>query len=269
MDRRDFVTAALTGGGALLASAAGAGAGASVQDSRVDYYELRHYLLRRGPQTALMEGYLSRAFLPAAGRAGAGPIGVFTVMAGPESPSLYVLITHQSIDGFATLPDRLAADADYQKNAADYLTAPATSPAYVRMQTSLLRAFSGYPRVQLPFGGGDAGRRSRIFELRRYESHSEAAGRKKIEMFNTAEIALFRKAGMQPVFFGETLLGADLPNLTYLLVYEDMAAHDRQWAAFAADPDWRTLSTTPGFTDPEIVSNISNYFLRPAPYSQI
>ena len=37
-----------------------------------------------------------------------------------------------------------------------------------------------------------------------------------------------------------------MPNLTYMLVYEDMAARDKQWAAFAADPEWRKLSTTPG-----------------------
>jgi hypothetical protein len=71
------------------------------------------------------------------------------------------------------------------------------------------------------------------------------------------------------VFFGETLAGAGLPNLTYMLAYEDMAAHDKQWSAFAADPGWKKLSTTPGFTDPEIVSSISNMYLRPTAYSQI
>jgi hypothetical protein len=54
-----------------------------------------------------------------------------------------------------------------------------------------------------------------------------------------------------------------------MLVYEDMAAHDKQWAAFGADPEWRTLSTTPGYTDPDIVANITNMYLRPAEYSQI
>jgi hypothetical protein len=58
-------------------------------------------------------------------------------------------------------------------------------------------------------------------------------------------------------------------NLTYLLVYEDMAARDRQWAAFSADPEWRKLSATPGLTDPEIVLSISNAYLRPAAFSEI
>ena len=195
-------------------------------------------------------------------------MGVFTVMIGPESPTLYVLIVHRTLDAFAALEGRLAADAEFQKAGAPYLEAVAADPAFVRLESSLMRAFDGMPRLELPFGGGEAGKRPRIFELRVYESHSEAAGRKKIGMFNNGEIAIFRKAGLQPVFFGETIVGANMPNLTYLLVYEDMAARDRQWAAFAADPAWRTLSTTPGLTDPEIVLSISNAYLRPTAFSE-
>ena len=49
-------------------------------------------------------------------------------------------------------------------------------------------------------------------------SPSEKTGQKKIEMFNTGgELALFREVGMDPVFFGEALLGTRVPNLTYML----------------------------------------------------
>ena len=180
-----------------------------------------------------------------------------------------MLIVHKSLDAFGSMPGQLDADAEYQKAAAPYLNVEAAAPAFVRMDASLLRPFESMPKLELPFGGGDNARRPRIFELRTYESHSEKAARKKIEMFNSGEIAIFRRAGMSPVFFGETLIGANMPNLTYMLVYEDMAAHDKQWSAFAADPEWKKLSTTPGYTDPEIVSNISNTYLRPTAYSQV
>lgn len=270
MDRREFVSAAIAAGGSLVAGAASAASPAPAQPGRpLQYFELRHYQLRRGPQTQVLDDYFSQAAIPAMHRAGTGPVGVFNVMIGPRSPALTVLIVHPTLESFATLPAKLAADADYQRAAAAYLAAPATNPAYVRIDSSLLRAFPGMPALEPPFGGGEAGRRSRIFELRTYESHSETAGRKKIDMFDNAEIGLFRRAGMHPVFFGETIAGASMPNLTYMLVYEDMAAHDRQWAAFSSDPDWRTLSTTPGNTDPEIVANITNTYLRPAAYSEI
>jgi hypothetical protein len=273
MDRREFVSTAVTAGGMLMAGGVMASAAgpdeAQAQAAAREFYELRHYQLRRGPQTQVVDDYFSRAAIPAMQRAGIGPVGVFNVMIGPGSPALTVLIPHTTLDSFASLPARLAADAEYQRAGAVFLNAAATNPAFVRVQTSLLRAFETLPTLALPFGGGAAGRRARIFELRTYESHSEAASKKKIEMFNTGEIAIFRRAGLQPVFFGETLAGASMPNLTYMLVYEDMAAHDRQWAAFSADPEWKTLSTTPGNTDPEIVANITNTYLRPTAYSQI
>ena len=114
-----------------------------------------------------------------------------------------------------------------------------------------------------------AEKKPRIFELRTYESHSEKAGKKKIEIFNTAEINIFRRSGLRPVFFGETIIGPSMPNLTYMLVYDNMAARETQWAAFSADPEWRKIATTPGNTDPEIVANITNMYLRPTDYSQI
>ena len=105
--------------------------------------------------------------------------------------------------------------------------------------------------------------------FRTYESHSERAGNKKVEMFNIGEIEIFRRSGLTPVFFGQTVIGAKLPNLTYMLTYSNMAGHDSSWQKFIADPDWKKLSKTPGFTDPEIVSNITKVFLKPTTYSQI
>ncbi len=258
----------------MLAAASVSGSqgtsGTSPADARqAEYYELRHYHLRRGPGQTLVDAYLRSAAVPAWRRAGAGPVGIFSVMIGQDSPGFYVLLVHKSLDAFASLASRLSADAEYQRAAAPYLSVEAASPAFVRIDSSLMRSFEGMPKLEVPFEGTATPKRSRIFELRTYESHSERAARKKIEMFNNGEIAIFRRAGLTPVFFGETLIGSEMPNLTYLLVYEDMAAHDRQWSAFSADPEWKKLSTTPGFTDPEIVSNISNLYLRPTAYSEI
>ena len=170
-------------------------------------------------------------------------------------------------EAFVTAGERLRADADYQKAGAAFINAPATDPAYVRVESSFMVAFGGMPKLEPPTG--PVAGPSRIFELRTYESHSKKANLKKIEMFNVGEIAIFRRAGLTPVFFGETLIGARLPNLTYMLVYENMAAKDKSWDAFGSDPEWKKLSTTPGYTDVEIVSNITNVMLRPAGFSQI
>jgi hypothetical protein len=74
---------------------------------------------------------------------------------------------------------------------------------------------------------------------------------------------------LRPVFFGATLLGSGMPSLTYMLTFADLEERARAWAAFVADPEWKKLSSTPGLTAPEIVSNISNVILSPTAYSQI
>ena len=188
-------------------------------------------------------------------------------MTGPDSPTFYVLIPYPSLETYVTASHALGQDAEYQKAGAEFINAPATDPAFVRMESSLMLAFEGMPKLEVPELAKAP--KPRFFELRTYESHSKKANKKKIEMFNVGEIAIFRRAGLTPVFFGETLIGPKLPNLTYLLVYEDMAAKDKSWGAFGADPEWKKLRSTPGFTDAEIVSNISNTFLRPTAYSQI
>ena len=144
---------------------------------------------------------------------------------------------------------------------------PAMNPSYVRVESSLLVAFEGMPKLELP--AAVAGNKPRLFELRTYESHSKKSNQKKIEMFNNGEIAIFRRTGLQPIFFGETLIGTKLPNLAYMLVFENMTAREQNWATFLSDPEWKKLSAMPGYADAELVTNISNIFLRPTAYSQI
>src|SRR5215210_5442377 len=133
MNRREFVAATIAAGSTWLTSGASpveaaAQSAAAPQSGSSEYYELRRYRLLRGPQTQLVDDYWRQAALPALQRAGVGPVGVFNVMIGANSPSLYVLIVHPNLEGFASLAGRLAADADYQKAGDAYLNAPATSP---------------------------------------------------------------------------------------------------------------------------------------------
>jgi hypothetical protein len=100
-----------------------------------------------------------------------------------------------------------------------------------------------------------------------YESNSGATLRRKINMFETGEIAIFKKLGMHPVFFAETIAGAHMPNLVYMLSFDDIAHRDRAWKAFGADEDWKKMRETPGNNDAEIVSNISNWIVTPTPFS--
>jgi hypothetical protein len=277
MKRRDFfktslAATAFAGIHNILAAEGG--------PAKREFYELRAFMLKPEKQK-LTEDYLRGALIPALGRLGVGPVGVFLDApelnplpsakpgqppppAPPTPPSLYVLIRYTSLDQIATVACHLAADAEYQKAGAAYLRVPSSDPVYDRIESSVLLAFEGMPALEAP------GKKERIFQLRTYESHSEAAAKKKIEMFNKAgEIAIFRRCGMKPVFFGETVAGLRMPNLTYMLTFANDDARKEAWGKFRTDPQWLKLRTMEEYADKNIVSKIWNRILKPAPYSQI
>jgi hypothetical protein len=231
-------------------------------------YEWRQYSLRTGTQPRRLADYLQSALIPALNRLGHTPIGVFEVTFGLPTPTVFVLTPFASADAIAAKEAQLDKDEAYTRAAGAYLDAVATDPVYVRQEVSILTAFPQLPRVQIPPATATKG--PRLFELRTYESHNERAHRAKVKMFaEMGEIDIFRRAGLTPVFFARTLSGPRMPSLVYMLVHENMAGREKSWDNFRNDADWRKLSATPGFTDPDIVSNITTVFLRPAAYSQI
>lgn len=270
MQRRDFLlasaaTAAALPAAPLLASAAAARDAAPNAGGR-DYYELRRYQLRGGAEPRLLNDYLRAAFIPAANRAGLAPIGVFDQLIGPGGPATYVLIPAPALEKWAGLDAALRADAAYMNAARPFLEAPASAPAFERMESSLLLAFPGRPGVTPPPGGTTA---PRVFELRSYESPSVRDHRRKIEMFHSGEFEIFARAGFHPVFYGDALIGDRLPKLTYLLAFDRLEDRDRLWSAFSSDPQWRRLTADPRFAFEPIVDVIDNRILAPARFSQI
>jgi hypothetical protein len=267
MKRRNFVKASLLTGTltGILPQLGLAATDSSVQKkASPEFYELRVYTLKNETQQKLVEDYFRDAAIPALNKLGSKNIGVFTEHQPQGQTKLYAIIPFSSLENFLNVTDKLGQDAAYLKAGAAYLNAPATEPAYERIQSSFMRAFANMPKIEVP------AKKPRMFELRRYESHSEVAGKKKIEMFNEAgEIAIFKRVGLTPVFFGETLIGELRPNLTYMLTFDDMEEHDKNWKVFGSDPEWKKISGIPDYANAKIVSNITKTFLVPAAFSQI
>lgn len=229
-----------------------------------EYYELRRYEIETEEQKTGFDAFVSYAAIPTLNRFGIKPVGVFYPAEG-ISP-IYVLLVHPSIESFATLTQRLSEDPEFMEKGADFVNAPADKPAYKTLETQLMLAFAGMPKLEKPVDAP-----GRVFQLRTYESPSEKTGLKKIEMFDTAEIAVFRKVGLHPVFFGQTLAGVKMPNLTYMLGFKDMEESKANWKAFGGDPDWQRLRAMPEYADKAILrqKGITNLYLKPASYSQI
>jgi len=262
MQRRQFLAASLAASAAALSDQASAQTPAA---SAREYYQIRRYQLQSGPQTKLAESYFSDALIPALTRMGIGPVGAFSLSIGQETPAYYTLVPGASAETIVSLDLKLAQDADFLKAAEPFWSAPATAPPFVRVDSSLLIAFEGWPKLTPPASN----KAKRIFQLRTYESPSYGAHVRKVEMFHKGEFEIFAKAGCRAVFYADTLAGPRMPNLTYMLSFTDIDELNAGWAKFGADPDWKKLSSSPRYAYESIVSNISNTILNPLSASQI
>jgi hypothetical protein len=263
MTRRHLLAASLSPGLAGLTGQAGA------QKPQVqrEHYEFRLYTFSSEAAQARFLAYLRDALLPALKRLGNGPSGVFTPVEATEHWPLYFLIPHASLQAFESLPARLDADPAYRTDGAAVLDLPATDPPYLRIESWLLEAFASHPHLTVP--AQTAAGKGRSFELRTYESHNEKAARKKIEMFDSGETAIFVRNGFQPVFYGAVRIGSGMPALTYMVTYEDGVARDVYWKRFSVDPETKRLFAIPEYADKLIVSKIHSTMLRPTAFSQI
>jgi hypothetical protein len=269
MERRTFLASALAAS-ALAAAQSSALARANQETGDAgqrEFYELRRYLLSAGPQRKLTDNYLREALVPALNRLEFRPIGVFNVTIGPDMPAMYALIPSPSAEKLLTAGDRLKNDAEYQKAAAPFLNAPAREPAFKRIESSLMRAFEKMPRLTLP--AASASHSPRVFELRTYEGPSDLDHARKIEQMSSGEVEIFTKAGIPQVFYGDTLIGQRLPNLTYMVCFDSLAERDKKWSDFFSSEGWKILSNDPRFNYESIVSNTTNTMLAPTTYSQI
>jgi hypothetical protein len=235
------------------------------QSATRQYIELRRYHLLPGTKQRAFSAFMGDVAIPAMNRAGVARVGAFTVVYGENEPSLLLVLAHQTLDTVVSLRERLASDDAYARAGAAIVDAPLSDPAFVRLESTLLRAFDAMPTVEPSAAAAAA--RARIYELRTYESHSDRAALNKLKMFNAGEVPIFRRSGLTPVFFGETIVGARMPSLTYMLAFSDMSERDRAWTSFGKDSEWKTLSADPQYRDN--VSAISDIILQPTAYSQI
>ena len=258
MTRREFMATGSLAGLAPLQSMAQPHPVGEAQ-----FLELRHYLSPYGDGRKRLLDFFDRVAIPAWNRLDVGPVGVFSVLYGPNNSSVYVLLPHKSLASVLDAENHMLSDSAFLKAGEAFYSLPSKDPGYRRIETSLLKCFSHMPQIHVPNTAA-----SRLFEWRIYESHHELKAKKKIEMFNEGgEIDLFQKCGFVPVFFAETLIGPNRPNLNYMLVFSDMTERDKTWAVFRNHPDWLALKEKPEYAD--TVCTITDIILQPVNFSQI
>jgi len=236
------------------------------QSKNSSFYEIKIYHFENAAQESQLDQYLKDALLPALKQVGIKTVGVFKPIGNDTlaDKRIYVLTPFKSAQQFINLPEELQKDQKFKAAGKIYLDAKHDQPPYKRIESIFLRAFSGMPTFKVP--SLKNGPEKRVYELRSYESPTEQIFKNKVHMFNEGgEINLFDRLGFNAVFYGSVISGSHMPNLMYMVTFEDMASRDQHWKAFGSDAEWKKLSAMDKYQNN--VSKIDALFLRPTDYS--
>jgi hypothetical protein len=263
MKRKEFLTSAGLLG--VMPFVPGTASDQSAKEPN-QFVELIKYQLHPGAKKSMVSDFYKNVAIPALNRIGISKVGVFVPVYGPQNHYLYVMVPHTSMEAVFTDNEKLLADKTYVSEGDKFLNSPMNDTSFVRMEKLIFRNFNNLPTIEVPTELME--NKSRIYEIRIYESPSMVSAKKKVHMFNEGgEIDIFKKTGLRPVFFGECLAGAAMPNLYYMLAFNSMQERDTNWQTFVKSPEWAKLSKDPYYSD--TVSGITDIILRPESYSQI
>jgi hypothetical protein len=220
MNRRTFVS--------TLALAVAARA---ADEKKTRYYAFDRYRLQQGTQTARVHEWLSNAIIPRMSKLNAGPIIVLEAVIAPHTPEVVMITGFQKFDDIQTVQTKLGADPDLQAAYKKFETG--SEPPFESLATAVLEATAYSPEVAI-----EKHPKPRYFEIRQYHSPTWSQLRALHERFAGPEIKVFHKVGIFPILYTSTLIGDNMPNLTYLIPFDSLAAREKAWDAFAVDPDW-------------------------------
>ena len=231
-----------------------------------EIYRLQVYHFSTAAQEKSLDNYFENALLPALHRAGIKNVGVFKSLSNDTVADklMYVMTPLKTMELLLALPEQLQKDQKYVSDAEPFINADAKNPSYSRMETIVLNAFPLAPQLTLP--ALKALKKDRVYELRSYESATEAKFQNKMKMFNEGgEIDLFKRLNFNAIFFGGVVAGSKMPNLMYMTSFESKSDREEHWKTFGNDAFWKKLSAMPEYQNN--VSHIDIQFLHPADYS--
>ena len=238
----------------------------NAQDQKREFYQLKTYTIKDENQESRMDAYLKNAYLPALKRANINDVGVFKFRPNNYllANKIYVLIPFESLEQFSKLDDMLAQDKTYVSAGTDYITAKYDNPPYERINSTLMRAFTEMPQMRASAVEGK--KEDRVYELRSYESPTEATYQNKVDMFNVGgEVELFESLGFNAVFYAEVISGDRMPNLMYMTTFSDMKTRDAKWEAFFSSDKWGVLKNDPKYQNN--MNKADKLLLYPTEYS--
>jgi NIPSNAP protein len=264
-DRRRFLkilpATALTSA-AMLSSGSSSAAEQSDSASKA-IYEIITLRLESGGQMGRLTTWFEKRAFPVLQKHKVGPVGLFTTQVGPVIPSLVGILPFPSFTEMSATWERISSDPEWLAAENEL---EAGEPAYYRRDSALLRATAFSPPLAATASGTPA---HKIYELRIYESPTSRQLSYLHDRFAGGEIDIFHKSGIHPVLYADTIVGPNMPNMAYLIPFENLQAREAAWAAFGSNPDWQKIRDESIKHGGEIVRNITNMFFSPVAFSML
>ena len=191
-------------------------------------FVLHQFLLDNGEQLGRLHDYLKDALLPALARESSGAQIVLEAVVAAHQPQVIFFQEFRDVAAWRETGLKLKTNSALVAASAAW----DRQGPYHAHSVSLLAATDYCPPVvakSLP---------PRIFEMRVYEAPSEWQMNGVHERFAGPEIPIFHRCGIEPILYASTIAGQQMPNLTYLTPFENLAAREVAWTKFQADPDW-------------------------------
>ena len=85
--------------------------------------------------------------------------------------------------------------------------------------------------------------------------------------FNDVTMRLFDKHRITVVGFWETVIG-ESNELVYICAFDDLAARQKAWDAFQADPEWQAAKKASEMNGP-LIERVVNKIWKPTAFSPI
>ena len=178
-----------------------------------------------------MHEWFRTALVPRLAKIHGGPVIILDALIAPHTPEIVMIAGFSSFEEIWAMRSKVMDDAGMVA-AANKLD-QGTEPPFDSQSVSIIEAAPYSPEIV-----AEKRDTPRLFELRVYHSPRFSQLQALHNRFNNAEIKIFHRSGIHPVLYGSTVVGPNQPNLTYLIPFDSLAAREKAWAAFGADPDW-------------------------------
>jgi hypothetical protein len=254
MNRRSFAQS--IAGAALLSAAE-----AQPTGRKTNFYLFDYFYMRQGSQGTRLNEFLS-AIMPITVK-NVPAVGVFTSIVGPHQPMTLMISGFSSLEEIDAAGLRMGRDPEFR---AASQKLESGEPAYDRSDRVLLRATS-FSQDIVPLK--EKPKTPRVFELRIYHSPTYRQLGFLHERFAGPEMAIFHRSGIFPILFADTMIGPNMPNQAYLMPFDSLAAREKAWDAFGADPEWQKVRAESVARGGEVVVDQNFMLLKPTAYSPI